>query len=405
MKLFVSRNIIVASVFAGVIVVVVATAVVGKETFATKNTSPEIGLAETSPNGVSGGYAIPASCPSDLHGSPLYGQACTLCNACGNCNTGVYQCGNDPPCTTVTDETTGLTTTQCHGQVCSVDVPPLPPGLGDPCVKTNACGESYPFEDICSGQKAVPFHLVTYGTDITCPPRTVPFVAGGITSCYEEQCTHASRSHGYIQCDGTCSGIAPPERLDEGNTCKSSPNNCGATGNGIIHCGVCDAFQPPDEMVCRDTLTVCMTSCHSGSPVDSSFAMADTESKSLVACYSGNTTCTNDSTIANVTTDATWTGTDLPKDAVKLTQSGSAEIVTANQITATGVTKQSENIEVSYSGSEKTVTANVSRNCSGCTDGALHCQGEPYTMTNNCGESKNCFGTRSCDFNWVEVAP
>ncbi len=54
--------------------------------------SSELGIAAVSPMGESGGLVIPASCPSDLHDDPTYGQQCSVSNACGT-QYGTYQCG------------------------------------------------------------------------------------------------------------------------------------------------------------------------------------------------------------------------------------------------------------------------------------------------------------------------
>lgn len=55
--------------------------------------SSEYAYFNTSPLGSPGGLAIPASCPSDLHDEPNYGQPCSICNGCGQCNSGLIQCG------------------------------------------------------------------------------------------------------------------------------------------------------------------------------------------------------------------------------------------------------------------------------------------------------------------------
>ncbi len=57
------------------------------------STSSEYAFFSLSPSGQEGGWAVPASCPSDLHDEPNYGQPCSVCNSCGVCNSGFIQCG------------------------------------------------------------------------------------------------------------------------------------------------------------------------------------------------------------------------------------------------------------------------------------------------------------------------
>ena len=55
--------------------------------------SREFDVYNTSPNGEAGGRIIPASCPSDLHDDPTYGQPCSASNTFGEVAYGNYQCG------------------------------------------------------------------------------------------------------------------------------------------------------------------------------------------------------------------------------------------------------------------------------------------------------------------------
>lgn len=67
--------------------------------------SVEVGVATVGPAGLAGGFAIPASCPSDLHDAPAnYGSSCTSSpNMCGQTNTGTIQCNGSCPATTPSD--------------------------------------------------------------------------------------------------------------------------------------------------------------------------------------------------------------------------------------------------------------------------------------------------------------
>lgn len=104
--------------------------------------SVEISITSVSPIGLSGGLAIPASCPSDAHCA----LDCTSCtssaNACGQTNTGTFSCPS----------------------VCSATTPPNPPGYGTACVSApNICGMKNSGAIGCSGCS------VTTPSDSLCP--------------------------------------------------------------------------------------------------------------------------------------------------------------------------------------------------------------------------------------------
>lgn len=64
-----------------------------RRSFSSTQHSVEYGYVSSSPLGLESGLAVPASCPSDLHDDPNYGLPCSVCNSCGECATGVFQCG------------------------------------------------------------------------------------------------------------------------------------------------------------------------------------------------------------------------------------------------------------------------------------------------------------------------
>jgi hypothetical protein len=102
--------------------------------------------------------------------------------------------------------------------------------------------------------------------------------------------------------------------------------------------------------------------------------------------------------------------TDTVSDVVTLLGS-SPRILHGNNVPNSsnpGQQSASENVTASYAGQTVTMPVTVVENCSsGCAaDAANHCQGESYPATNSCTQPETCpSGTRSCEYNWKEVAP
>ncbi|MEK7661943.1 MAG: hypothetical protein AAB355_00360, partial [Patescibacteria group bacterium] len=129
----------------------------------------ELGISELSPSGLSGGKFIPASCPSDLHDEPSYGQACTSANICGVSNPGSIQCGG----------------------LCNAIPPPLPDNYGKVCSTAyNACGlrnfGTLTCDGTCSAKFSPPesacatLNETTSGISIMAKPKLIP--SGGKTT-------------------------------------------------------------------------------------------------------------------------------------------------------------------------------------------------------------------------------
>ncbi len=390
--------------FAAIVALVFGASFFVRERLSQPSPSSELGIAAVSPSGETGGFVVPASCPSNLHDSPFYGQPCVQCNLCGSCNNGTYQCGTTPPCST---NKSGVT--ECHGTVCSVSAPANPPGVGDPCTATNACGQTYPPSTVCSGTKSSPL------TVLHAPPcsSTELYYPGGgmvLPNCLACDLTTGYPSNGIVQCDGSCSGIAPPNPVGYGTPCSTASTNiCGMHGTGIIGCsGTCEAVVPLDS-ACTHSLQICENSCSSGIYYANggSFSMMDTDpAKRLVACYTDQPACSDATPGANVTATVTWSAANVPSDAIALS-GANPKLVTPNPLPS--FMTRTENISATYPlvSMTSTVTAAVTKFCaSNCsTDSGSYCMGESYTGTNTCGNPEACTGTRYCDFNWKEVAP
>ncbi len=362
--------------------------------------SSELNIATSSPTGDEYGLVVPASCPSDLHDDPSYGQACGACNACGSCQGGgAYQCGG----------------------VCSVGAPANPPGYGNACTSTNACGASYTTTTTCTGAKATPYVIDPLGTHppgYVCPPQRITYTwVNGYVTCYVEQCNSSNPGSGTIQCDGTCSGATPPLPVGYGASCQSAPNTCGMQSTGIIGCsGTCDAVVPADAL-CSKSLQICENSCSSGiyRANGSSFSMFDNEpSRNLVACYTDQVNCSDTDPTVDVTASTTWIENNTPENAVTLSGT-SPKVVSPNLLPTPGTSN--ENVTARYSPSlglniDSTVQVNVTKICpSGCTaaEAATVCLGTTYTAPSpspSCpGVNSICNGARNCNYNWIEVAP
>ncbi len=150
-----------------------------------------------------------------------------------------------------------------------------------------------------------------------------------------------------------------------------------------------------------NSLKVCQNSCSSGiqrgnTSSTQSFTIARGGSQNLVTCFNPSSSCNNAS--GNVA--GTWsenTGTDI----VALSGSN-PKTVSANN---TGT----ENISATYSGQTAnmsvTVTCLPTVNCSNAPGRENYCQDENFSVDNGCGVNINCPGTKTCNFNWKEVAP
>lgn len=102
--------------------------------------------------------------------------------------------------------------------------------------------------------------------------------------------------------------------------------------------------------------------------------------------------------------------TDTASLVVTVSPFGSTpNVFTGNDIpgsSAAGQQSASETVTVSYAGQTITIPVTVTEFCvSSCpAEEAKHCPGT-FDTVNSCGGPETCTGTRSCDFNWKEVAP
>jgi hypothetical protein len=127
--------------------------------------------------------------------------------------------------------------------------------------------------------------------------------------------------------------------------------------------------------------------------------MSQGSTETLVACFNSLNGCTDPS--GDITSSAIWPETNTPNNAVALT---AGSIILVN-----GHTQGQERFSSTFSGQTQfidvTVTCIPSVSCANAPGRDSYCQNETFSVDNGCGVSVDCSGTKTCDFNWKEVAP
>lgn len=162
------------------------------------------------------------------------------------------------------------------------------------------------------------------------------------------------------------------------------------------------------QVIIQNTLKICQNSCNSGATRGTttntgSFTLTQGGTQNLVACFNSATGCTDPS--GDVTASATWN--ENTSSSVISLSGGTPKTVTAG-------TAGNENISVTYNGQTASTQATVTcvptytqSSCATHPEAQKHCQNEGFTIPDNgCGVPVSCTGgTKTCDFNWKEVAP
>jgi hypothetical protein len=108
--------------------------------------------------------------------------------------------------------------------------------------------------------------------------------------------------------------------------------------------------------------------------------------------------CGNTTGASDVAGTASWSSSS----------SAVATVSTSGLVTSAGASGQSTDVTAVYAGvnDSAAITLTCIQNvfCTAATQGAV-CEGETYTFIDNCGVPHDCDGTRSCNYNWKEVAP
>jgi hypothetical protein len=127
------------------------------------------------------------------------------------------------------------------------------------------------------------------------------------------------------------------------------------------------------------------------------------ETRNLTAFYDAGVGCSG--------TPVTLAATFTPSSPVITISANDPRLLYGADVpgsSASGQQSISASLAVTHAGQTVTMPVTVVENCSsGCAaDAANHCQGESYPATNSCTQPETCpSGTRSCEYNWKEVAP
>jgi hypothetical protein len=152
-----------------------------------------------------------------------------------------------------------------------------------------------------------------------------------------------------------------------------------------------------------NSLKLCENSCSAGagylrgtSSSTGSLTIAPGNTRNLVACFNPASSCTDGS--GNVTSTASWSGAN-----------SSVALSGTDPRTVTGTSAGSATISASYSGQTANTNVTVSCvptvSCSNAPNAGNYCENETFTIDNGCGVMISCNGTKSCNYNWKEVAP
>ncbi len=172
---------------------------------------------------------------------------------------------------------------------------------------------------------------------------------------------------------------------------------CLGSGGGI------DDLTCTAPYVAPPTLKICETSCNGTlDRTGQTFTVAQNTTRSLTACYNTALACTDAS--GDVTAAATWTDTNAPQNIISFPVKGSLQA-------GTPAGTMSENFSVSYLSETKNATAQVTCvpltciSAKSVTDTYCPEESQDTGVSNGCGSTLNCPGTRFCDTNYREVEP
>lgn len=231
--------------------------------------SSELNIAESSPVGDTDGLVVPASCPSDLHDVPNYGQPCnSAANSCGMTNSGSIQCGGS--CNAVTPSNDLCCSWIPKTTACSLYFPGTignisyeenscngtwrnPDNSG--CITcNNACAASTCVGQSCTNNCGQPVAGTFPGTNVTSSANCADYGFGtGTGTITRNSCTNAVISYD----NSTC--VAAPACVPwAGGSCLGTANSCGIGSWGTYECnGSCNATIPSDSICPAPVTGVC----------------------------------------------------------------------------------------------------------------------------------------------------
>jgi hypothetical protein len=146
------------------------------------------------------------------------------------------------------------------------------------------------------------------------------------------------------------------------------------------------------------TLKLCENSCNSSIEPPSNFTMIQGSSKNVVSCYNDAVSCTDPT--GNVSPSTSWN---------ENTSSNIVTLTNTDPKTVNATAKGTESISATYSGQTQnrdiTVTCTDAGACSRDPQSQNLCASDTFTTVDLCGDTVSCNGSKSCDYNWKEVAP
>ncbi len=183
----------------------------------------------------------------------------------------------------------------------------------------------------------------------------------------------------------------------------SASTSANASDTYILQCT--DGINTATDFVqvnLTNSLKLCQSNCSSGilrgaNGAAGSFTLAQGGTQTLVTCFNASSTC-NDAS-GDVTESASWS-------------EGGGNVISLSGVspkTVSGDNAGGESVSATYSGqtatSNVTVTCLPTVSCANAPGQGNYCEGQTFTVDNGCGVSITCNGTKSCNYNWREVAP
>ncbi len=142
-----------------------------------------------------------------------------------------------------------------------------------------------------------------------------------------------------------------------------------------------------------NTFKICQNSCDGGDVPDP-LGMVQGSTRQIVGCFNDAVACTDPT--GDVTGATSWA------------DGGGPEVTISNGL-ITAVQEGSENITGTYSSSTQTRRVDVSCVAQSCSasEALKYCTNETFSWPTGCAvtPTQTCSGSKSCDFNWKEVAP
>ena len=145
-----------------------------------------------------------------------------------------------------------------------------------------------------------------------------------------------------------------------------------------------------------NTFKICQNACDGGD-VPNPLGMVQGSTRQIVGCFNDAVACTDPT--GDVTTNPSTAWSDA----------GGPEITLSSTGLITAVQQGSESMSGTYGGNTQSRTINVSCVAQSCSasEALKYCTNETFSWPTGCAAppTQTCSGSKSCNFNWKEVAP